>query len=257
MAHLAAPGHWQVVDVISDIHLQRAEPATAAAWARYLDTLHSDALFILGDLFELWVGDDTLDAPPSPDSAFLHAVCDTLARCAQRMPVHVMHGNRDFLLGPGFHQRTHTLALADPTLLCWGEGRWLMTHGDAWCLADQAYMAFRQQVRTPDWSAAFLSRPLTDRLAWAHNARQQSETIKRGGDQVYADVDTPTALAHMAAHQAQVLVHGHTHKPAWHAMAPGLQRLVLPDWDAEAPTPRGGGLRLHRDGRWETTPPPV
>ena len=256
MNQLVAPDHWQVVDVISDIHLQRAEPATAAAWTRYLDTLSSDALFILGDLFELWVGDDALNAPPSPDKSFLLDICATLARCAQRLPVYVMHGNRDFLLGHHFHERTHTLAIADPTLLCWGHCRWLMAHGDAWCLADHAYMAFRQQVRTPDWAAAFLAQPLPDRLAWAQNARAHSEANKRGGDQVYADVDTPTALAHLVTHKAQVLVHGHTHKPAWHRLAQDRHRLVLPDWDAAAPTPRGGGLRLHRDGRWETSPPP-
>jgi UDP-2,3-diacylglucosamine hydrolase len=256
VAPLTAPNHWQVVDVISDTHLQVSEPATAAAWTRYLDQFQGDALFILGDLFELWVGDDTL-AQAEGGGAFLSAICDTLARCAQRCPVYVMHGNRDFLLGLGFHQRTNTQALADPTLLQWGAHRWLLTHGDAWCLGDHSYMAFRQQVRTAAWQQAFLARPLTDRLAWAQGARAHSEANKRRADQVYADVDTPTALAHMGAHGATVLVHGHTHQPGQHTLAPGLHRLVLPDWDAAALPPRGGGLRLYRDGRWETTPAPA
>lgn len=254
-----APPHWQTVDVVSDVHLQLSEPVTAADWTRYIDNLNSDALFVLGDLLELWVGDDTLVDPAvqsTAEGAFLQSVCDTLARCAAKRPVYVMHGNRDFLLGPGFHRRTGTQALPDPCVLVWGDRRWLFTHGDAWCLADHAYMAFRSQVRTPAWTARFLQQPLTDRLTWARQARAHSEATKQSGTQVYADVDTPTAVAQLVEQAASTLVHGHTHQPADHPLGAGLRRLVLPDWDTMASPKRGGGLRLHRDGRWERTPPP-
>lgn len=255
-----APG-WRRVDFISDLHLHAAEPGTALAWQRYLAAAEFDALFILGDLFEVWVGDDALDAagPAHPERAFARTCADALRACAAQRPVYVMHGNRDFLLGPGFLTRTGTQLLHDPTLLEWGSHRWLLSHGDAWCLDDHDYMRFRDEVRAPAWQQAFLARPLAEREAVGRQLRAQSEARKResrepGSTITYADVDTPTAEQWLQSTGSQVLVHGHTHRPDEHALSGGLLRLVLSDWDAQAVPPRVQALRLHADGRWERRP---
>lgn len=256
---LNAPASWHAVDVISDLHLHASEPATAALFQRYLQVAPFDALFILGDLFEVWVGDDVLDTDDQePDHVFTRGICQALRACALRHPVYVMHGNRDFLLGSGFAKHTHTTLLSDPTVLEWGEQRWLMTHGDAWCLEDHDYMRFREQVRTDAWQQAFLARPLADRENTGRQLRQQSEARKelsRQDSQItYADVDPATALAWLDRSQAQTLVHGHTHRPAEHGLGDGRKRLVLSDWDAQARTPRAEALRLHKDGHWQRVP---
>lgn len=257
---LQAAPQWRAVDCIADLHLQAGDPATFEAWQSYLRRADCDALFILGDLFEVWVGDDTLNTQDeNPDHLFAQACCDALRECTQRMPVYVMHGNRDFLLGPDFFARTSTQPLHDPTLLNWGPHRWLLSHGDAWCLDDHDYMRFRQEVRTPAWQQAFLARPLAEREAVGRQLRAQSEARKResresGSTITYADVDTATAEQWLQTTGAQVLVHGHTHRPAEHVLRGGRLRVVLSDWDAQAVPPRAQALRLHADGRWERRP---
>jgi UDP-2,3-diacylglucosamine hydrolase len=238
---------WQRIDFISDLHLDAAEPATFRAWAQHLVHTPADALFILGDLFEVWVGDDTQDPFALQCMAVLHAA-------AQRLPVYFMRGNRDFLVGDTLLKATGMKALSDPTVLDLGvhaagdpkPTRLLLSHGDALCLGDHDYLAFRAQVRQPEWQAAFLAQPLAERQAYARSIRTQSEARKQAtninpdaaGYANYADVDTQAAITWLNAADAQVLLHGHTHKPAEHDLGHGLSRWVLSDWHADATPPR-------------------
>jgi UDP-2,3-diacylglucosamine hydrolase len=247
--------HWQRVDLISDVHLQASEPATAQAWEHYLSHCTADALFILGDLFEVWVGDDILHAPPQsaalPGQAFAQRCAQALRQLTHTRPVYVMHGNRDFLLGPGFAAHTGCTLLDDPCTLDFGPVRYLLTHGDAWCLADKGYQAFRVKARTAAWQGHFLAQPLAQRLALAEQMREQSEDYKAGMVEQgmgFADVDEPTALQAMAATGSHVLIHGHTHQPATHALGKQAQRVVLSDWDASATPARLQVLSLDAKG---------
>jgi UDP-2,3-diacylglucosamine hydrolase len=202
----------------------------------------ADALFLLGDLFEVWVGDDAAREPG------FEADCAAILRAtAQRVPVFFLAGNRDFLVGPGLAQATGIKLLADPTVFSFGARRWLLSHGDALCIADREYLAFRDQVRSAQWQREFLAMPLPARRAIARGMRAESEDLKRT-DRIYADVDTPTALEWLRQANAEVLVHGHTHKPADHRLDAGHERVVLSDWDAEATPPRLQALRITVEG---------
>lgn len=253
---LDAPAPWRAIDFISDLHLQAGEPATAQAFRRYLQDCAADALFILGDLFEVWIGDDLLDASPAeraaePEYEFLAGICADLRAFSARRALYVMQGNRDFLLGARFAAASGATLLPDPTLLRWNSQRLLLSHGDAWCLDDRDYLEFRAQVRSPGWQAAFLQRPLAERAALARGLRAQSEARKQDPGQDWADVDAATASAWLRASDATALVHGHTHRPALHELGEGRQRLVLSDWDVEARPPRAELLRLDASGRWQ------
>jgi len=240
---LIAPSHWRTVDFISDLHLQASEPATVEAFQHYLQTTPADALFILGDLFEVWVGDDAMDEPGSFEAEGRAA----LSAASKRLPLYFMHGNRDFLAGPAFLQRTGMVGLADPTVLLFGGQRTVLSHGDLLCLADVDYQRFRVQARSSAWQQAFLAQPLAARRAQARGIRQESEAKKQSGT-VYADLDGPATIAWLQAAGAGTLVHGHTHRPAQHTLAPGLTRVVLSDWDAAALPPRLETLRLSNAG---------
>ncbi len=241
-AELTALLDWRAVDFISDLHLHESEPATFAAWQRYMAATPADAVFILGDLFEVWVGDDA--ARPG---SFEARCADVLHAAAARTALFFMHGNRDFLVGDGLMAQCHATLLDDPTVLTFAGQRWLLTHGDALCLDDVDYMAFRAQVRSADWQQAFLAKPLAERQTIARGIRTQSEARKRSGIP-YADVDTAAAVQWLQGAQAATMIHGHTHKPADHVLAPGLKRVVLSDWDAAAKPPRTQVLRLDAHG---------
>lgn len=241
-AELHAPARWRVIDFISDLHLQLSDPLTLQAWKRYMAQTRADAVFILGDLFEVWVGDDGQQAPDE-DARFERHCIEVLLSASGRCAVHFMHGNRDFLLGPACARAGGFTLLDDPTVLVLGEQRWLLTHGDALCLDDAEYLQFRAQVRTPAWQQAFLAKPLTERRAIARDLRQQSEDRKRSGI-AYADVDAPLARRWLTSAAAPALIHGHTHKPADHDLDQGLTRHVLSDWDAGAKPLRAEVLRL-------------
>jgi UDP-2,3-diacylglucosamine hydrolase len=159
-----------------------------------------------------------------------------------------MCGNRDFLAGPALMRRAGMQALEDPTLLITATQRVLMSHGDAWCVDDLEYQTFRAEVRSLAWQQHFLQRPLAERQALALAMRGASETRKREHT-TYADVDTPTAQRWLQACDAQILIHGHTHRPATHALPDARERWVLSDWDAQAPTPRAQVLRWQ--GQWQ------
>ena len=235
------PQHWQRVDFISDLHLDAHEPATFEAWAQHMARTPADALFILGDLFEVWVGDD------NPDPFALQCIA-VLKATAQRVPVYFMCGNRDFLVGTDLLKTTGMQGLSDPTVLDLGFAnsgfansatptRILLSHGDALCLDDHDYLTFRAQVRQPEWQATFLAKPLAERQAYACEVRNKSEALKRSHTN-YADVDTKAAVDWLKATNAQILLHGHTHKPAMHDLGHGLSRWVLSDWHADATPPR-------------------
>ncbi len=240
---LHAPSHWRTVDFISDLHLQATEPATVAAWRDYLQSTPADALFILGDLFEVWVGDDALDEPGS----FEAYCCAALQAAARRLPVYFMHGNRDFLAGPAFLAHCGITGLADPTVLTFGNQRLVLSHGDLLCLDDVDYQRFRVEARSSAWQRRFLAQSLPQRRQQARGIRQESEARKQSGAS-YADVNGPAAIAWLQATQASTLIHGHTHRPADHHLSSDLQRVVLSDWDAAAHPPRAEVLRMTTAG---------
>ena len=145
-AELHSPPHWRVVDFISDLHLQASEPETFEAWAQYMAHTPADAVLILGDLFEVWVGDDAALEPTSFEARCAAVLCST----AQTKAVYFMHGNRDFLVGPDFLQACQVTGLDDPTALNFAGQRWLLSHGDALCLDDVDYLQFRANGSSRD-----------------------------------------------------------------------------------------------------------
>jgi UDP-2,3-diacylglucosamine hydrolase len=262
-AELQAPAHWQAVDFISDLHLQASDPATFACWQQFLQRApaeRADALFILGDLFEVWVGDDLLDNDGNgmgDDDRHFWRVCAALLHTYSRdTPVYFMAGNRDFLLGLTGLSACGMQELQDPTVLDFLGQRWLLSHGDALCIEDVDYMHFRAQVRDADWQQAFLARPLPERRAIARELRSQSEArkaLQANDPTLWADVDTAAARGWLMRGQAHTLIHGHTHRPARHDLGLAsdgakLQRVVLSDWDAAASPPRLELLRLDAQG---------
>ncbi|MGA8784478.1 MAG: UDP-2,3-diacylglucosamine diphosphatase [Polaromonas sp.] len=249
MAELHAPSSWRTVDFISDLHLSIDDPATFDAWQSYQESTPADAVFILGDLFEVWVGDDAVsgDFLAHPETSFENRCACVLQKAAGRLALFFMHGNRDFLVGQSLMRRCHASLLDDPTVLSFANQRWLLSHGDALCLEDVDYMQFRQQVRAAPWQSAFLARPLSERQAIAREMRRQSEARKESGV-AYADVDAQAARQWLEAAKAHTLIHGHTHKPAVHELGDGFSRVVLSDWDARAKPPRAEVLRLTASG---------
>ncbi|MDZ4101383.1 MAG: UDP-2,3-diacylglucosamine diphosphatase [Hydrogenophaga sp.] len=254
LVQLRAPAHWQAVEFLSDLHLQPGEPKTFDVWRAFLQRPvpeRADALFILGDLFEVWVGDDVLEASASTDQTFWRTCAEALRHFSAQTPVYFMAGNRDFLLGTEGLRVCGMQGLSDPATFDFLGQQWLLSHGDALCLADTDYMRFREQVRQPAWQREFLARPLSERTAIARNLREQSEARKRstaGDPSLWADVDITAARSALQAAQARTLIHGHTHRPAVHTLGDGLQRVVLSDWDAGATPPRAEVLRLDAQG---------
>lgn len=226
MTPIQANAQWQRIAFLSDVHLHADDAATAKAWTDCLLNHSADALFILGDLFEVWIGDDD-------DSPFVRTCIETLSRAAQKRPLYFLCGNRDFLIGEHLMQRTGMHRLDDPTVLDLGACRFLLSHGDALCLDDTEYLAFRQQVRTPEWQQTFLSQSLTQRHATARGLRAQSEARKKT-QATYANVDAAMAQQWLKQAKAQVLIHGHTHRADDETLGDDLQRWCLSDWDAHA-----------------------
>jgi len=210
-------------------------------------------VLILGDLFEVWVGDDTValqGAAGANDAPCFELQCQrVLAQASQRLALYFMHGNRDFLLGSTFASACSMTLLDDPTVLVFDAQRWLLSHGDALCLDDTDYQQFRALVRSASWQQDFLAQSLSQRQAVARDLRAQSRARKASGA-AYADVDRSAALHWLQEYDATTLIHGHTHLPADHTLhsADGhtYQRRVLSDWDASALPPRLQVLRLQR-----------
>ncbi len=242
---LNAPPTWRCIDFISDLHLHDGLPHTTATLARYLSNTPADALFILGDLFEAWVGDDMRHEP-------YEAACTKLLHdAAQMRPVYIMVGNRDFLLGSAFFDACGAKVLPDPTVLHAFGQQALLIHGDELCLADTDYLRFRAQVRQSAWQQAFLAHPLPARLSQARQMREASQAHQQvqASQAGYADVDEACASAWMQSAQADILIHGHTHRPTSQAFGAGT-RHVLSDWDMDGShaQPRAQALRWQASG---------
>ena len=243
---LQAPENWRMVDFISDLHLQEQEMATFEVWQTYMQNTTADAVFILGDLFEVWVGDDAV-----AHHIFLQQCASVLKSCAATKHVAFMRGNRDFLVGASFLNECQVQDLQDPTLLNFAAQKILLSHGDAGCLADTSYQEFRLMVRQETWQSTFLAKPLSEREIIARQLRMQSELLKKDPHTLYADVDDGWTSKWLAQTEAHSLVHGHTHRPDDHRLGSTQTRHVLSDWDAAAATPRAEVLRWHATGKHE------
>jgi UDP-2,3-diacylglucosamine hydrolase len=249
-AELQALQHWGTVDFISDLHLSESEPAIFDAWQRYMSSTNAEAIFILGDLFEVWVGDDSIRANLSPQLADLNFEehCTLVLQAAgKRLNLFFMHGNRDFLVGDQMMHACNANLLADPTVLTFQQQRYLLTHGDMLCLSDTKYLAFRDVVRQPAWQQAQLAKPLLERQAIGRQMRAESKKNQQNLLE-YADVDDAAALAWLQAANAKTMIHGHTHKPANHDLHSGFKRIVMTDWDLKAAPNRAELLQLSKNG---------
>ena len=234
---------------ISDLHLTPGMPRTLAAFDRVLDQAKQQArtLFILGDFFEFWVGDEETETP------FAAGVAAALRRVADAgVPVYLMHGNRDFLIGRRFARAAGATLLADPSVIVCAGQRVVLSHGDMLCTDDPRYNRFRHWTRKGWVQRLFLALPLATRQKIARRLRADSEAGRaRQADGAappdYGDA-TPAAVdALLAASHASTLVHGHTHRPARHAHARG-DRWVLTDWDLDGRYPRAAVLQLDAGG---------
>lgn len=242
-AELPAPARWRKMDFISDLHLRADDDETFRAWMQYMLNTSADAVFILGDLFEVWVGDDC--AGPS---SFESRCGDVLRAAGAARDVFFMCGNRDFLVSADFLQRHNIKPLADPTVLNLGpDRRYLLTHGDQLCADDVAYQQFRAQVRSESWQKAFLARPLADRQALARQMRARSEQHQAAGPR--ADVQLQLTHRWLAQSDSTFLIHGHTHRPGFQepsfdAQGRSLTVAVLTDWHISGFKRRAEVLRL-------------
>ena len=238
-----APAEWRAIDFISDLHLAASTPRTFKAWAAHLRHTRADVVFILGDLFEVWVGDDLAE------HGFEARCVKALTEAASSKAIGFMAGNRDFLVGDAMLEASGVMRLHDPTLIVAFGTQVLASHGDALCLGDVAYQRYRSVVRRPGLQRAFLALPLSWRRALGRVARRRSESLHPIREQRLVDVDADAARGWLNAAEAPVLVHGHTHAPASHALAPGEVRHVLSDWDLDGNSePRAEVLRWSREG---------
>jgi UDP-2,3-diacylglucosamine hydrolase len=214
---------------ISDLHLDPARPDItdqALAWLDE-DARDAEAVYILGDLFESWVGDDD----PEPEKQRIVAALKRLGNSG--VPCYFMHGNRDFMVGEGFAAASGCTLLADPTIIELHGTRVALMHGDTLCTDDHEYQAFRRVARNPDWQRAMLARPLAERLAIAQQLRKASAAAMAGKSEEIMDVNQDAVIAAMRAHGVHTLLHGHTHRPAVHRFeldGEDATRIVLGDW---------------------------
>ncbi len=227
---------------ISDLHLDHSRPDISAQFSAFLQgpATKVEALYILGDLFEAWIGDDD-NNPVAP------AVGAGLTALAERgVETFFMAGNRDFLVGDGFLDGARCTRLTEPTVVNLYGQRVLLLHGDSLCVDDHDYMAFRSMVRDPAWQAAFLAKPLAQRRAMAAQARLISQTNTAEKPAEIMDVNQDAVAAVMAEHGVDLLLHGHTHRPDVHTLrlpAGPATRIVLGDWYSQ-----GSAVRWNASG---------
>ena len=214
---------------ISDLHLDAERPHIVDLFVELLEgeARSARALYILGDLFESWIGDD--------DDAALAARVAQATRALRDagVPVYFMHGNRDFLLGADYAARAGMTLLADPSVVELGGERVLLMHGDTLCTDDVEYLKFRALVRDPRWQQQFLARPLEERRAFAAQARGESRKHTSSAKAEIMDVNQAAVEAALRRHGVRKLIHGHTHRPATHRFdldGQTAERVVLGDW---------------------------
>ncbi|MBK1735414.1 UDP-2,3-diacylglucosamine diphosphatase [Halorhodospira abdelmalekii] len=217
----------QPVLFIADLHLDSSRPEITATFTRFLrqEAPQAAALYILGDLFEAWIGDDAVSAE--------EPILKELRQAAAATSLYVMHGNRDFLLGARFAELSGATLLPEPSCIDLHGERTLILHGDSLCTADHEHQTFRTMVHDPQWQQHFLSQPIAQRLEMAQQARNRSRSRNQELHEEIMDVTPEAVTALMAEHEARWLIHGHTHRPAVHrfttAHGPGA-RFVVGDW---------------------------
>ena len=218
--------------LVSDLHLHPDRPDLLDAWKAFLGgpARCAEALYILGDLFDAWAGDDDLEDP------FSASVTAPLAECAASgVKLHVLHGNRDFLMGRAFAARVGAALENDPSFLPARPHltRTLVTHGDALCTDDTDYQRFRATVRSTAWQSGFLDRPLPERRAEIASMRNRSESEKSRKPAGIMDVNASAVADLLRGNGYPRIIHGHTHRPGMHAHEVDghrCERWVLPDW---------------------------
>ncbi|AET89576.1 MULTISPECIES: UDP-2,3-diacylglucosamine diphosphatase [Caballeronia] len=246
-----AANHARPLFFIADLHLSEAIPKTVAAFEHFIEVTANDAdsVFILGDLFEFWIGDDILDASASDVRAsFARRMTRLLHTLTERgIGLYVMRGNRDFLLGKRFMKDAGAMSLPDPFVITAFGKRVVLAHGDGLCTADRAYQRFRAFARNAFAQRLFLALPLDTRLGIGQRMRTKSEGARVMGASAKYDVTKKAVSEVFIRNHTDTLIHGHTHRPAMHREVEGV-RWVLPDWELDANTPRGGYLRLDENG---------
>lgn len=215
--------------LISDLHLEESRPELTQAFLAFLNTEAADAsdLYILGDLFNVWIGDD--------DDRPLNAlVNDALKQQADDgLQIYIMHGNRDFLLAEAFAARASATLLYDPFVLNYHNKQYLLTHGDSLCTKDSDYLAFREMVRKPQWQQEFLARSLSERRAFAEQARATSNSMNSNKADDIMDVTQEEVERVLQQFGVSTMIHGHTHRPDIHEFdinGEFHRRIVLGDW---------------------------
>jgi UDP-2,3-diacylglucosamine hydrolase len=214
---------------ISDLHLDDSRPAITALFREFLarDAREASALYILGDLFEAWIGDD---APSAVGDEVAAGLADLHAN---GVPSFFIHGNRDFLIGDAYARRARMTLLPDPSLIEIDGERVLLMHGDTLCIDDTKYQAFRSETRSPEWQRKFLALPVAERMRFAEQARAESRKYTRAADSALMDVNASEVDRTLAHYGVRHLVHGHTHRPnvhRWMSREAELERIVLGDW---------------------------
>ena len=218
---------------ISDLHLEEARPDITDAFLAFLNdkAMGIDALYILGDFFEAWIGDDEKTPLQDQVAVALKEVCNSGTE------LYLMHGNRDFLIGEDYCQRAGATLLPDPTVVDLYGTPTLLMHGDSLCTADVEYQKFRATMRNEQWQQMFLQRPLADRQTVARQLREISMAKNQGKEEFIMDVTPEEVVREMEAHKVQRLIHGHTHRPAEHPLEANggpAKRIVLGDWAENA-----------------------
>lgn len=227
---------------ISDLHLSDERPAIGEAFLHFLqgEARQAEALYILGDLFEIWLGDDAIVPGYQPFVTGLKELTDS------GVPCYVMRGNRDFLLGEEFETMTGATLLPDPYLLDLYGTPTLLMHGDLLCTDDVEYLKFREMVLSEKWQGEFLSMTVAERVEYGRQLREKSREATRGKQEGIMDVNPEAVERTMLDYGVLRLIHGHTHRPAIHEfMLEGkpARRIVLPEWYEQ-----GGVLVCDRDG---------
>jgi UDP-2,3-diacylglucosamine hydrolase len=233
---------------VSDVHLTPKLSNTTQTFINFLESYVDkvEHMFLLGDLFEAWAGDDDME------SKYHQSIIKALQKFSESgSQLYWIAGNRDFLIGEQFAQRVGMTLLPDPSCFTLANQTFLLAHGDAQCTDDIAYMEFRSMVRQKQWQDAFLARPLLERKTIIEQMREASIEGQKQKTMSIMDVNSQAIDDLFTSHQVKTIIHGHTHRPCLHQEQQGL-RYVLPDWDcdAEAPMHRGGWLTLNTQGEF-------